>query len=98
MSLYHLIDKLPAADLEELGELYADLGYAGLAEQVEELVAARSRTENAVWDQQYRASADYEAANAGARQDRLTEELADELQRCFPGIRTLELAPARSAA
>lgn len=98
MSLYHLIENLPDADLEELGELYAALGYPGLAEQVEELVEARSVTENAVLDQAYRTSADFEAMQAGARQDALTEDLAAELERLFPGIRTLELAPARSAA
>lgn len=98
MSLYHVIEGLPTADLEELGQEYAELGYAGLAAQFDELVEARARTENAVWDQQYRASADYDAAFEGARADSLTEELAAELERLFPGIRTLELAPVRSAA
>ena len=98
MSLYHVIEALSSSDLEELGQQYADLGYTDLAEQFDELVDARSRTEHAVWDQQYRASADYEAANAGAYADSLTEELAAELHRLFPGIRTLSLAPVRSAA
>lgn len=101
MSLYHLIEGLSASDLEDIGEQYASLGYTDLAAQFDELVEARARTENAVLDQQYRASADYEAMQAGARQDYLTEDLANALERRFPGIRTLQLTPAtalRSAA
>jgi hypothetical protein len=98
MSLYDALQAMDASDLEELGEQYAALGYTALGEQFEELSAARRRTEHAVWDQQYRASAGAEAMDAGAYADDLTLELEKTLLRLFPGIRTLEPAPARSAA
>jgi tellurite resistance protein len=98
MSLYDALQAMDASDLEELGEQYAALGYTALGEQFEELATARRRTEHAVWDQQYRASADYEAASAVAYADSLTEELEKALLRLFPGIRTLEPAPVGRAA
>jgi hypothetical protein len=98
MSLYDALQAMDASDLEELGEQYAVLGYAGLGAQFYELADARRRTEHAVWDQQYRASADYEAESAGGYADLLTEELERTLLRLFPDIRTLELATVRSAA
>jgi hypothetical protein len=98
MSLYGALQAMDASDLEELGEQYAALGYADLGAQFDELADARRRTEHAVWDQQYRASADYEAANAGAFADSLTEELEQALQRLFLGIRTLHPAPTLRGA
>lgn len=97
MSLYHLIEDMPTADLEELGQQYAALGFKNLAARFDELVEARARTEHAVWDQQYRTSADYEAASAGAYADSLTEELAARLGRLRPQLRE-PLQAVRSAA
>jgi hypothetical protein len=99
MSLYDDLQAMDATELEEFGEQYAALGYADLGAQFDELADARRRTEHAVWDQQLRDSAFYEAASAGGYADLLTLELEKTLKRLFPGIRTLEPAPAlRSAA
>jgi hypothetical protein len=97
-TLYHQLEALTASDLEELGEQCAGLGFTDLAEQFVELADARSRTEHAVWDQQYRASADAEAAREGARADSLTEDLEKALVALLPRLARRPVVAVRSAA
>jgi lipopolysaccharide biosynthesis regulator YciM len=97
-TLYHQLEALTVSDLEELGEDYAGLGFTDLAERFAELAEARSRTEHAVWDQQYRASADYEAACEGARADSLTEDLEMALIALLPQLADRPVMAVRSAA
>lgn len=96
MSLYHQLEALDADGLDDLAEQYA-AQFPGLAVQFADLAEARRRTEHAVWDQQYRASADAEAEFEGARADSLTEDLEKALLRLFPGF-SLTPTTLRSAA